>query len=87
MLKTKTGSTPKKGGSRAKPARSSKKSNQLAPEQQARLIAFQKFVKEQQDAWNALSPAQQREEEESWKRIMNRMNEDRKGFRQLFVDP
>jgi hypothetical protein len=88
MLKTKNRSTPKKSSSRAKPS-SKKKPAKLTSEQQARVVAFEKFVKNQQEAWNALTPAQQREEHEGWKRAMNQMNEDRRrsGQRLLFLEP
>jgi hypothetical protein len=60
----------------------------LTDEQQARLDAFDAMVAQRQRRWEALSPQQQREEIEGWKRAMTHMNEDRKrsGQRVLFVD-
>jgi hypothetical protein len=86
MLKSQNRSSPKHSKARAKSA-PRKKPVKLTPEQEARLLAFRQFVKDKQSAWDALSEAQKNEETESWKRIMDRMNDDRKGYRPVFVDP
>ncbi len=70
----------------AKPPR--KPTIKLTTEQQARLDAFEEMVAKRQREWDALTPEQQKEEHDGWKRAMNRMNEDRRnsGQRLLFPD-
>lgn len=60
----------------------------LTDEQRARLDALDASNARRQRQWEALSPQQQREAIEGWKRAMTQMNEDRKqsGQRELFVD-
>ena len=58
----------------------------LTPEQQARLNAFKAMIKRQRDDWDALTPEQQREETDAWRRAMKRMNDDREGYRKLFLN-
>jgi hypothetical protein len=60
----------------------------LTAEQQRRLDALDALYAKARRRWDALSPEQQREEHEGWKRAMNNMNEDRRrsGQRLLFLD-
>ena len=87
MLKSKSRLASPKGLTRAKPSRSKNKGVQLTLEQKARLAALEQFAREKQEHWDSLSESEKKAEDESWDRIMKRMNEDRKGYRQLFVDP
>jgi hypothetical protein len=88
MLKTKAGSNAKKVRTHVKRSRPGKaRPVQLTAEQQARLQAIQVWQREKEEYWNSLSESEKRAEDESWDRVMKRMNEDRKGYRQLFVDP
>ena len=59
---------------------------QLSAEQQARLDAFRAFIQQGQEEWAAMTPEQQREEEEGWRRAMKQMNDDREGYRKHFID-
>jgi len=47
---------------------------------------LRKFFADKQAAWDAMSPAEQREEDEAWERVKATMNEARKGYRLLFVE-
>ena len=68
--------------SKARPARSPK----LSKEQQARLDAFDAFVKKGQAEWEAMTPRECAEEDAKWKKVKATINADRAGYRQVFVD-
>ena len=74
--------------SNTKPATVRMKSVKLTVEQQEKLAAVREIYAKRQKEWDALTPEQQREEHEGWKRAMNRMNDDRRnsGERLLFVN-
>jgi hypothetical protein len=79
----------RKSVAKARPQKSKKvAAPKLTSEQQGRLDSLRAFFAEQQRRWDALSPEEQREEHEGWKRAMNNMNEDRRksGQRLLFLD-
>lgn len=70
---------------KARPKRLSTNSR-LTPEEQARLDAFDAFIKRGEEQWAAMTPDERREELEGWERVKARINADRAGYRQVFVD-
>ena len=76
-----------------KPARTAAKSRKakttVAPtmkERQETLRRLHELYRTAKKEWDQLSPEEQKEEEQGWLRAMRRMNEDRKGYRQVFVE-
>jgi hypothetical protein len=72
--------------SKSKTAQPAKNKVVLTQEQQATLDAVHEMDRRSRTRWDALTPAEQKEEYEGWLRAMRRMNEDRKGYRQVFVE-
>ena len=59
---------------------------ELTPEQLARLAAFRATVKFQKEQWARMSPKERREADEKWELVKQTINDDRAGYRQVFVD-
>ena len=70
---------------KSRPAAAAKKIK-LTPDQQARLDTFQSLVKRQEDEWNAMTPEQQAEATAKWELVKQSINNERAGYRQVFVD-
>jgi hypothetical protein len=58
----------------------------LTPEQLARLAAFRAIVKFQREQWARMSPKERREADEKWELVKKTINDDRAGYRQVFVE-
>jgi hypothetical protein len=58
----------------------------LTREQQKRLDAFRDFVRFKNEQWNSMTPEQQREAERKWELVKKTIDDDRAGYRQVFVD-
>ena len=58
----------------------------LTPEQRARLAAFRAVVKFQKAQWARMSAKERCEADEKWELVKKTINDDRAGYRQVFVD-
>lgn len=59
---------------------------ELTLDQRMRLAAFDELMKWSDEQWAKMTPKQQKEEMEGWKRVKQTINDDRAGYRQVFVD-
>ncbi len=58
----------------------------LTPEEAARLAAFDAVVKMRDEQWRAMMPQEKTEELQAWEQVKKSVNENRAGFRQVFVN-
>ena len=82
----KTQEVPSRLPPKKKVMKSKAKKVRLTPEQNARLAAFDEYIEFQKNQWARMSAKEQREATKKWELVKKTINDDRAGYRQVFVD-